>query len=223
MASDLTLTGTSAAPTTTAPATTAAATTNTTGWSTVFSSPDEFSPTRGSLVHTIPTLGKEWRVSLEFKPTDYTYSGYANLLHLTIGADWGSYGTRVPGVWFHPSRGLHISAAVNGILDYNKDTLTDRPPLGNWTSLEISQEQVGGEFVYKIVIGGKEILSVENTQPEVFEDVKVYASDPWHNAQPGAMKALLIQTKLGQFYFLILLVYFKCMFYCTTLSPCLVQ
>ena len=176
-------------------------------WDTVFSSPNEFSPTKGRLVHTIPTLGKEWRVGLDFKPTDYNSSGFTNLLHLTNGGNGGSYGQRTPGVWFSPTYGIHIAASINGNPNYYKNLTVRPPPVGVWTSLEISQERVGGKFVFKIVIGGEEILSVENTQPEVFQDVKVYASDPWYEPQPGSMKALLIQTKIGQLYFLLLLVY----------------
>ena len=144
---------------------------------------------------------------MDFKPTDYSHAGWTNLLHLTIGGDYGSYGQTTPSVWFHPSSGISIYSAVNGNPKYKYLTKTDRPPLGVWTSLEISQEQVGGKFIFKIVIGGKKIHSEENTQPEVFKDVKVYASDPWYEPQPGAVKALLIQTKLGQFYFLLLPVY----------------
>ena len=157
-------------------------------------------------MYTIPTLGKEWRVSLDFKPTDYSYTGHASLLHLTLGANSGTYGDRYPAVLFHPSEGICIASAVNDDHDYFQTSLLDRPKIGEWTSLDIAQEQEeGGKFVFRIVIGGKEISSVENTNPVEMKDVKVYASDPWHPAQPGSIKAWLIQTKLGQFCFLLLL------------------
>ena len=154
-------------------------------------------------MHTIPTLGKEWRVSLDFKPTDYSNTTFTTLLHLIVGKDGGSY--PVTAIFFDPEIGIFFDAEVNGGI--RESTLTDRPPLGVWTSLEISQEKVGGKFVYRIVIGGEEFHSVENTQPEEFEDVKVYASSPWNPPQPGSIKALLVQTKLGQFYIPLLTVH----------------
>ena len=93
-----------------------------------------------------------------------------------------------------------IVSAVNEDRNYVTKTLADRPKLDEWTSLEISQEQEGGKFVYKIVIGDKVIHSVENTNPVEMKALKVYASDPWVAAQPGSIKALLIQTKLGKFF-----------------------
>ena len=100
---------------------------------------------------------------------------------------------------------MTIVAAISGNKNFVTNTMTDRPLVGEWTSLEISQEQAGGKFVYKIVIGGKMIFSVENKKPEEMNKVKVYASDPWYPAQHGSIKALLIQTKIGEFYFGILL------------------
>ena len=92
-----------------------------------------------------------------------------------------------------------IVSAVNEETRYSRKTLADRPKLDEWTSIEISQEQEGGKFIYKIVIGDKEIHSVENTNPVEMKSLKVYASDRWYPAQPGSIKALLIQTKLGEF------------------------
>ena len=154
-------------------------------------------------MHTIPTLGKEWRVSLEFKPSDYSLSVWSNLLHLTLGDN----GDRTPSVQFHPDVGMAIFSAVSGNKSFTTFIMDDRPLVGEWTSLEISQEKEGENFVYKIVIGDKMVFSVENNQTEEMNDVKVYASDPWHPTQPGSIKSLLIQTNLGRFYLMVLLSY----------------
>ena len=103
-----------------------------------------------------------------------------------------------------------IVSAVNEETRYSRKTLADRPKLDEWTSIEISQEQEGGKFIYKIVIGDKEIHSVENTNPVEMKSLKVYASDRWYPAQPGSIKALLIQTKLGEVFVLLLLEVFYC-------------
>ena len=74
------------------------------------------------------------------------------------------------------------------------------------------QEVVLGEFWFKVSIGGKETFAVRNQLPSEFIDVKVlslhkyalldkfshkkvFASDPWHQAQPGSIRNLTIQTK----------------------------
>ena len=54
-------------------------------WKTAFSLTGEKELAKDNLLTTLPTLTKEWRVSLEVKPTDYDYGSYANVLHMTIG------------------------------------------------------------------------------------------------------------------------------------------
>ena len=48
--------------------------------------------------------------------------------------------------------------------------------------------------MYRISIGGEELHAVENSQPEEFHNVKVYASDPWYPAQPGSIRNLVIES-----------------------------
>ena len=67
--------------------------------------------------------------------------------------------------------------------------------VGEWTSIHISQTLEEGKYIYRITIGGEEVHAVENSEPEEFSDVKVYASDPWHNAQPGSIRNLVIKSR----------------------------
>ena len=48
--------------------------------------------------------------------------------------------------------------------------------------------------MFRIDIEGEEVHAVENSQPEEFQDVKVYASDPWHPAQPGSIRNLVVES-----------------------------
>ena len=50
--------------------------------------------------------------------------------------------------------------------------------------------------MYRISIGGKEVYAVENSQPEEFKDVKVYASNSGHTAQPGSIRNLVIESRV---------------------------
>ena len=48
--------------------------------------------------------------------------------------------------------------------------------------LKIEQFQKDGKIMYQVMINGKTEYSAENTDPKDFENVKVFASDPWHDA-----------------------------------------
>ena len=98
-------------------------------WKTAFSLTGEKELAKDNLLTTLPTLTKEWRVSLEVKPTDYDYSSYANVLHLTIGGKGlgasGKVGDRSPVIWIHKTKGVMISSTLNGKVAYTKTYSSD--------------------------------------------------------------------------------------------------
>ena len=110
---------------------------------------------------------------------------------MTIGSNSGKYGDRTPAIFFHPTRGMHVTSAINGNKNWVKN-VAPPPPIGEWTTLSVSQKSSGGKYFYSFAVGGQKIFSVENTQPREFSNVKVYASDPWYTAQPGDIRALTI-------------------------------
>ena len=160
---------------------------------TLFRRDEEQFLVKGSLLTTLPSLGKEWRVAHELRPTEYS-GEFKNSLHLTIGGSLGDYGDRTPAIWPSTPTGgkMFIASAVNG--DENYKHWPDRPPVGEWTPIQISQTCEEGKYLYRIVIGGEEVHAVENTEPREFQDVKVYASNPWFEAQPGSIRNLVIDS-----------------------------
>ena len=64
--------------------------------------------------------------------------------------------------------------------------------------MAISQTLEGGKYIYRITIDGEEVHIVENSQPEEFQGVKVYASNPWAAAQPGSIRKLVIETRVEE-------------------------
>ena len=140
-------------------------------------------------------LGKEWRLTHDFKPTEY-FDHFGGSLHLTIGGPSGDPGDRTPAIWpFNQTSGnMIISSAVNGNKDYEKYFV--QPPVGVWTTIAISQTLEGNKYIYRISIGGEEVHAVENRQAQEFQDVQVFGSDPWHPAQPGSIRNLVIETRL---------------------------
>ncbi|XP_047137853.1 uncharacterized protein LOC100198704 isoform X2 [Hydra vulgaris] len=149
---------------------------------------DEETPlNKGKLLAVVPKLGKEFSVSFDVKPNSFA-AEWRNVIHFTIGSNIGNYGDRVPGVWFHQNGngGLHIAAPING----NANRYFDTKPLAlnEWTNVEISQKLEESVYIYIIKINGESVFAEENTQPKSFEDVKVYASDPWYPVQDGSIK-----------------------------------
>ena len=66
---------------------------------------------------------------------------------------------------------LHLTAAVNGNKNFYRNF--PRPPVGQWTDIEVSQELREKRYIYKIVIGNETVYEVQNRQPRAFSDVKV--------------------------------------------------
>ena len=149
---------------------------------------------KGALLTTLPKLTKEWKVSFEVNPTNYKYTGYASLLHMTIGGNRGQVGDRSPAIWLHKTRGVLVSSAIDGKMAYSK-TVKPLPAAGEWTKIEVSQVLVGAKHVFSITIGDKRVFSKTNSKPVELTDVKVYSGSPWYTNQKGFLQKLKIETK----------------------------
>ena len=146
---------------------------------------------KGKLLAVVPKIDREFIVSFDVKPNSVA-TEWRSVVHFTIGSDIQNQGDRVPGVWFHVSGngGLHIAAPING--DVNRYFDTKPLALKQWTNVEISQRLEGNVYIYRIKINGEVVFTEKNEQPKSFENVKVYASDPWYPAQDGSIKDLYI-------------------------------
>ena len=161
-------------------------------WATIYSQPEDHQLTGSSLLTTIPTLKKQWRVTHQFKPTLIRSSSQSSL-HLTIGGFEENYGDRTPCIAISGAN-MYIKSAIDGVA--NGGTASPIPlVLDTWMTIDISQELDQGRFMFRILIDGEEHYSVENTQPQDFNGVKVYAASPWRPAQQGFIKRLVIQTR----------------------------
>lgn len=139
-------------------------------------------------------LGREWRLSHAFKPTSYYNNRWGNSIHLSIGNHSGKHGDRVPVIFFKPNI-TKICTSLNEDFNFYK-FFSFTPPVGEWTTILISQELINTSYMFKILINNKELYSVENNDPREFFNVKVYASNTWHQAQHGSIRNLKIETKI---------------------------
>ena len=165
-------------------------------WFTAFSLKEEQEISKNTLLTTLPLLKKEWKVSFDFKANNLR--GLGQIFHMTAGGAGAgagaAHGDRTPAIWAHPTRGLLVTSAVNGKYSYAK-WIKPLPPAGQWTTVEVKQEVEGTKTIYSITIGGKKVISVTNSKPRTFQNVKVFASSEWYTPLDGFMKNLLIQHK----------------------------
>ena len=147
---------------------------------------DEFRPTKDVKIKTLPIITKEFTIRFEMNASSFIGS-WQSLFHMTIRDNVGKYGDRIPGVWTHgnPDR-LFISYAVNNDPNYHKyiDIGKDK-----WISFEVTQRhERTGEYIYKLLMNRAEIVKTINERPTNFENVMVYASDPWHPSFDGSIR-----------------------------------
>jgi len=157
-------------------------------WNTIYEVEEELTLTKSNLLTTLPTLPREWMVEFMFKPTNYDNPDWTSIFHMTIGGNYENLGDRNPAVFFHPSAGLMISYTLNDIK--NQQIHFPAPTIDKWTKIRMFQKNENGNTKIKLFIDNKEMFRAVNSKPTSFENVKVYASDPWYAAQPGSIKNL---------------------------------
>ncbi|XP_047131095.1 uncharacterized protein LOC100215669 isoform X2 [Hydra vulgaris] len=146
---------------------------------------------KGKLVAEIPKLKKEYLVSFDVYPSKFV-AGQHSVIHFSIGSDLGHYGDRVPGIWFNADGkgGLYVSAPING--NFDKFFITNPIGLNEWSNIEISQILRNSVYIYTIKINKEIVFSEINNQVQSFDNVKVYAADPWYDVQNGFIKDFFV-------------------------------
>ena len=170
-----------------------------TEWTTAFSLESEHQIVRNGLLTTLPNLTKEWRVTFDVNPTDYSFTGFVSVLHLTIGGrgsgSSAKVGDRTPAIGFHKTKGVFVSTALDGEASFSK-YFDNLPIAGEWTRIEVSQSLVSSQYIYSITIGKEEVFSKPNTEPVELSGVKVYAGSPWSSGLKGSLRNLKIEIKI---------------------------
>ena len=165
-------------------------------WETAFSLPTEHQLKRGSLLTTLPTLAKEWKVSFELRASSYQYKSYAQILQMTIGGKSGNIGDRTPALWIHKTRGVYLTTTLGSKSNVGKFFKTKKPPINEWTSVEISQTRKGSKYIFSFTLKGETLWTVENSDPREFSSVKVFASSDWYVAQAGSIRGFKIENMM---------------------------
>ena len=74
---------------------------------------EEINLSKDNLLRTIPTFPKEYEVMFEMSIVAFS-GDYQSVIHFTIGGPHGNFGDRIPAVWVHKNKRIHICSAVSG-------------------------------------------------------------------------------------------------------------
>ena len=155
--------------------------------------------TRNKSLATVRKLMRQYSIHVEFMiPKLFSQGIWHNMYHATVNNDIG-LGSRIPSINIIQENGnlsVQINSDVNG--DYRHAYLipTERIQLKTWITINISQTKVGGDFQYGVELNGELLHMVKNTQPQAFDNVKIYISDPWIPALPGYVRNVYIKGKV---------------------------
>ena len=74
--------------------------------------------------------------------------------------------------------------------------------LDEWSNVEVSQHPEGDKYRYEVKVNGVLIGSILNEDAQMFEDVRIYASDPWQMTSEGTIRNISVEMtseKRGNF------------------------
>jgi len=144
-------------------------------------------------VDELPYIGKEFSVSFElFLDSDPAADvPWATVLHLTIGGNIAAMGDRIPAVWVTSAKELHVASAISGSSNSHENYPVE---IGKWIKVEINQKLVNGKHMFEVLLDGERKRYVENTTPDKYDNIKVFAGDDWYPAALGKIKNLKIAT-----------------------------
>ena len=166
--------------------------------------PDEQPLVKNRSLGVIPQLGKEWRVSFEFRPTNYDLTAVRNLIQLTTGVTSSEHGSSTPEISFQRLKDQKVDMVVRTSLNRNPSYYVNleslpTPEIDEWTKIEVDQRQEGCSYFFTVSIANKEVVQRQNLNPRKFSNVTVFASNTEDEAQLGSIRNLTIVTSTGEF------------------------
>ena len=123
----------------------------------------------------------------------------ANIFHFTNDMNCCNDGERIPGVWFNSRQfSLQIATSLNG--NHNHLYNTDfQLPADRYTDVVIQQIQsLNNEYIYGIFIDGDEKYFKTNIQPNEYDNVKVYASDPFYSTASAYIQDFKYESPIAR-------------------------
>jgi hypothetical protein len=149
------------------------------------------------LPFNIPTVGEEFRLELEIKPTDTVVNDASIIRFTSTTDDTGSLGDEIPSLYFRAgTTKLEVVADVSG----NNQDSTVTPDANNlalntWTHVKIESVSNGdGDIIYSVEVGGVRIRTTKNTAAQAFNEVSICFSDSFHDAADAQVRHVSMTT-----------------------------
>ena len=118
----------------------------------------------------------------------------ANVLHLTTGGNCCGNGQRIPAVHVQNKK-FHISTSLNG---NGNSKFKYKYEKHQKYHIVIQQSLENGLVMYKIIVDGEVVYSQQNNQPQNFNNVMAYVSDPWSDPFDGCLENLELTPGSGK-------------------------
>ena len=155
---------------------------------------EEFSVAKDNLLTNLPLLSKEYELDFEINVKNFPNS-WVSVLHFTTGTNGPTYGSRTPA--FFGSGGsnpqLTMSSSINGNYNrYKSINITTN----KWVKIKVSQiKNSDGSYFFKCSNDNVIVWKIINNQAADFENVKVFASNPWYPPFNGTIRNIVIFSK----------------------------
>ena len=135
---------------------------------------------KGQIFATYPEWGHFYRVEFDIT-VNVIPENWLNVFHFTkSNNNIKHYGDRAPAFWIRKDGYFYVASAVSGDKNHWFDFQFE---LGKKYHVLIRQfEDHDEKVIYEIEIDYEVKHSVPNDQAWDFRDVKLYVSDPWHQA-----------------------------------------
>ena len=94
----------------------------------------------------LPSLGKEFSVSFGLFINKMPTVPYAQVIHLTTGANNDEMGSTIPGLWVTPAKRVMVMSGISGVKNVYKEFPVEE---NKWVNMLITQKIVEGKVINK--------------------------------------------------------------------------
>ena len=151
---------------------------------------------RNTLAKTIEVLERGWNVSFEIKPTGIS-KDHSNIFHATTGARrTGVHGARTPAMYFvRKSTKILICTSINDDNNFCRK-INNALPLNKYSKVSVKQIQSQDDFkfYFQVFVNNISMLNEVNDNPQIFNNVKYYLSNPWKPEAKAFVKNFVVET-----------------------------
>ena len=141
-----------------------------------------FVPSKGKVLRNFVTLSKEFEISLDFHLDEKGGGQIQNMIRMAnVEGSWEGIGTRIPLVSMQKLNGGRRSLRVFMAISGNPNSRFEVDIKENkWYTLRIFQKRNSiGEYFFKAYLDEKLFANQLNEDPQLFENVKIFASDSY--------------------------------------------